>query len=109
MAWWIPLAMAAASAAQEKQKVDKANAVQAPINQAKAKWSGWTGMEPGQVQIADMLGAGMQGAGAGMAMSQNMDRSDGYNNWLNRQTTDSSGNSSAWGQTSPNSGQYRTP
>ena len=101
--------MAAASMAHEKDQTDKKRAAQAPIDQAKAKWSGWTGMEPGQVQIADMMGAGMQGAGTGMAMSQNMDKSDGYNNWLNRQTTDPSGNSSSWAQTNPNSGQYRTP
>ena len=108
MAWWVPVAMAAASMAAEQDKADKNRKAQLPIEMAKAKYSGWTGMQPGMIKPADIIGAGLQGAGAGMAMNQSMDNAKNQNAYLeamkaymNRGTSDSS----AWGQAGPVSGQ----
>lgn len=82
MSIWVPIAMAAASMLHEKDKAAQKKRAQLPIDQAKAKYSGWTGMQPGMIEPADILGAGIQGAASGMAMNQGMENTKNQNAYL---------------------------
>lgn len=47
-----------------------------------ARWSPWTGMQPEQVQRADMMGSAMQGGLAGGAMGQGFAQTGAYEDYL---------------------------
>lgn len=70
---------------------------QRKVEATKARWSPWTGMQPGQVQEADPFGSAMQGGMALAGLSQSMQQADAQNkmldaqkNWFNSQTAPSS-------------------
>jgi hypothetical protein len=81
MAFWVPLAMMAASAvaANQKQKQQQANAdSQRKLASETARYSPWTGMTPNQVQepgstaFGATLGGGISGFAGGMGMQNSM-------------------------------------
>ncbi len=78
MAWWVPVAMAAAGAMKSKMDSDRAQQIEEQDTQLAAetaKWSPWTGMRPNQIRRAGsgtsaVMGGAMQGFTSGMMMGQ---------------------------------------
>lgn len=79
--------MAAAGAAKTKLQDEPQADAQRRLEAAKAKYGGWTGMQPGQVKNPDLFGNMMAGGMSGMAMGQGMQNQDAYNEMLQNQQT----------------------
>lgn len=59
-----------------------------------ARYSPWTGMKPGEVQVANPMGAMMQGGMAGAGLGQQMDSADTQNQLAQSQIA----SNNAWAQ-----------
>jgi hypothetical protein len=85
-----PLAMMAIGAAlgaakselSDRPKAEK----QRKLEAEKARYSGWTGMQPGAVQEADLFGNALSGGLTGASMAQGMQNQDAWNSFLQGQS-----------------------
>lgn len=90
--------MAAAGAAKHQLSDKPREEAQRKYEAEKARYSGWTGMQPQNVQSADLFGNVLSGGMSGMAMGQNMEDRDNYNKFLENQQTNqmAAGGQNSW-------------
>lgn len=83
MVWPLIVAGMAAGAYkgwEDKQKEKRQRKQAAQI----ARWTPWTGMQPNQIQEADMTGSVIQGGLTGASLGQSMDTNAAYQDWLKK-------------------------
>lgn len=80
------MAIGAAMGAAKNEMSDRPKAdAQRLFEAQKAKYSGWTGMNPNHVASPDLFGNMLSGGMGGLAMGQNMKQQDAYNDFLRNQ------------------------
>lgn len=78
MSFWVPIALGAAGLAKGIMD-EKGVRDQRLLEAEKARYSPWTGIQPQNVQGADVLGSTLQGVTGGMGLSQSMNASGAAN------------------------------
>ena len=89
MVWWVPLAMAAGGAAMGAMKNQGDEQIEAEDRRMAAetaRYSPWTGMQPGQIRQANLQNNVMQGAMAGGMMGMNVNQMNQGNALMDAQT-----------------------